>query len=437
MTLEQALEVLGLDASATAEERKRAYLRLVKKHKPDADPAGFQRIREAYECATAWVAPSAESAFADDGAGSGDAPAEAEAGSAPAAPATSERPTAPDPSLDLAAEARRVAGIRERVRSLVGEGKTSAAARYLALELETGKWSCVPLLAPSCGLVFSVIGHGDPSGGRQLVRALQKNLELTGTELEGLRAVGPQWLVARELVELPTSFPAELLSALTGGYLGNDFTATRQTFIDYIGKSEGRARVLDELQKLAPTVHAHLNLVFRKPKRRALWQVAGLRHPAWLPLLLILPTVIRWIGSEVFSTSNTPTPSYLSTPANQERPAQSPQQQLQAERFSALATELSSAAHDTRAVQPSLAELAASVGRSFASAGAGACASRVDDGLLVVAELRRSATSNPTFLGHAKKIEDALVLLCNAAPAPTSIDKPTLMLPLPDGGFAP
>lgn len=50
-------EILGLDAStATEREVKSAYARLIKKHRPDEDPEGFQRVRQAFETATACLA---------------------------------------------------------------------------------------------------------------------------------------------------------------------------------------------------------------------------------------------------------------------------------------------------------------------------------------------------------------------------------------------
>jgi|GEM_PF-2719543 len=49
MTLRDALETLGIDRSADFKTARRAYLRGIKKHKPEQDPEGFQRMREAWE----------------------------------------------------------------------------------------------------------------------------------------------------------------------------------------------------------------------------------------------------------------------------------------------------------------------------------------------------------------------------------------------------
>lgn len=49
MTLDEARTLLGVDATASADEARRAYLKLVKRHRPEQDPLGFQRVREAYD----------------------------------------------------------------------------------------------------------------------------------------------------------------------------------------------------------------------------------------------------------------------------------------------------------------------------------------------------------------------------------------------------
>ncbi len=52
----EALRFLGLEEGAGASTVRRAYLRKLKDHKPDRDPEGFKRLREAYEAAADAVA---------------------------------------------------------------------------------------------------------------------------------------------------------------------------------------------------------------------------------------------------------------------------------------------------------------------------------------------------------------------------------------------
>ena len=52
MTLAEAFEVLGLPEDADAKAIKRAYHELLRRFKPDRDPQGFRRLRDAFEVAT-------------------------------------------------------------------------------------------------------------------------------------------------------------------------------------------------------------------------------------------------------------------------------------------------------------------------------------------------------------------------------------------------
>lgn len=53
MNVNEAREVLGVDASVVGQDLKRAYLRKVKAHPPDREPQQFDRVRRAYELLSA------------------------------------------------------------------------------------------------------------------------------------------------------------------------------------------------------------------------------------------------------------------------------------------------------------------------------------------------------------------------------------------------
>ncbi len=50
MDWKEASEVLGVAPGTDAKAVRRAYLKLLKRHKPEVDPEGFQRLRAAFEC---------------------------------------------------------------------------------------------------------------------------------------------------------------------------------------------------------------------------------------------------------------------------------------------------------------------------------------------------------------------------------------------------
>ena len=60
MTLADAIYELGIEPSATPDEARRAYLRGIKTRKPETDPEGFRRLREAYELVAGALSNPAE-----------------------------------------------------------------------------------------------------------------------------------------------------------------------------------------------------------------------------------------------------------------------------------------------------------------------------------------------------------------------------------------
>ena len=49
LLVDDPYQVLGLERDATEASIKQAYFSLVREHPPERDPAGFKRIRGAYE----------------------------------------------------------------------------------------------------------------------------------------------------------------------------------------------------------------------------------------------------------------------------------------------------------------------------------------------------------------------------------------------------
>lgn len=107
MTLEEAFAILELPPDATTKDVRRAYVRLIKLHKPDRDPEAFRRIRAAFELAKAFGNPRAPVTTSTD---QPTAPESSEAAGGPpptagsfehdVADATPDEPPSPPPTLE-------------------------------------------------------------------------------------------------------------------------------------------------------------------------------------------------------------------------------------------------------------------------------------------------------------------------------------------------
>jgi curved DNA-binding protein CbpA len=85
VTVDEARAVLGVDADASPVDVRHAYTTAIKRHKPDKDPEGFRRVREAFERLQAPL----NTAFV------------ASVGSHDGADAASELPPLPDPLAEI------------------------------------------------------------------------------------------------------------------------------------------------------------------------------------------------------------------------------------------------------------------------------------------------------------------------------------------------
>ncbi len=125
MTFEEALRNLGIDASATPDDIRRAYLRGIKVRKPETDPEGFRRLREAYELLTSTLARQEETFTAP--------PTEEEKDEEDGEEVSPEIAALASRLADLPAETRleeRLAALREAVR----EHPKSLGARWWLIE---------------------------------------------------------------------------------------------------------------------------------------------------------------------------------------------------------------------------------------------------------------------------------------------------------------
>jgi hypothetical protein len=169
MNAEDARATLEVGPDATADDVRRAYTRLVKKHKPDRDPDGFRRVREAYEAlSNATPARAAVEALT------------------PAA--TSDLASDPPPAADEALIAAR----RELAQMLANARGSALALRALRAHLETYPTDDGARLAAMAELE----GEGDHDASAALARR--------GADVGGDRILFLRELVLRKPTEIRT-----------------------------------------------------------------------------------------------------------------------------------------------------------------------------------------------------------------------------------------
>jgi hypothetical protein len=208
MSRDEALTLLGVDADADAQTRKRAYLRRLKQTKPERDPEGFQRLREAYELL--------EHDSPDDDH-------EPEPASTPLPPphepVTLEPLATPRPSFDELVEQADEAFENRDLDKLL---RLLDQALDLTQTEEGLEGPDLPeYLVGSATLAAFVVG--DPEPGRALFRRWSKLSGLFDA-VRAERDVDEQarLVLVSELVELPSNFPHEFAALIASALVRGD-----------------------------------------------------------------------------------------------------------------------------------------------------------------------------------------------------------------------
>lgn len=238
MDKQEALRVLGLDGTESERDAKRAYLRAVKANKPEQDPEGFARVREAYELIE---------------------------GRMPLARGPESGPILePEPSW-LPIEIANMPSARTHCRDAAVELPTEPAVgvgqplplpftQLVATQLQVGHPIDVRLLEqavehasgvdlPEASMLieacFAVMRDGAVTVGQTLLASVVQRVRSTGSELALSRTAGDRLMLADELLRLPRDFDDELRSILARTALAPD--EGRDQLFFYFGKAEWRA----------------------------------------------------------------------------------------------------------------------------------------------------------------------------------------------------
>ena len=225
MLREEARQVLGVEAGATPEEVRRAYLRAVRSHRPERDPEGFRRVREAFEVLRSggekgalplppWPAPD------------GDRPPVP--GGDPHQVAPSPEPAGPEPSAETEAPSTLPESI----------DPVHAQDAGLALLRKVLEGPSAEELGAPVGLVLQAaiygVEVGNLAGARRLVGELKGPF---AEQLQALQRVAPhmsvRWRAVRELVSLPAEFPAGPRTAMARATMRLDFSHATPRLRDF------------------------------------------------------------------------------------------------------------------------------------------------------------------------------------------------------------
>lgn len=254
MTFDDALQVLGIDGTASRKAARRAYLKLVKVHKPDRDPEGFQRVRAAFELIDqqiewrqAWDLSAEDAAGADDDSPLAD-PAPPEAVAPNGAPDDSHEIDAPPPPDLLPLDPLPVDALlfedpadhapaltpEECPQTLMGQAYAAARAgdaeraeadamRAFALAREA-LGAAPPTAYDALHVCLLLYAQGHPAAARTVGAAFAQWLRDSGVE----REVMGTWMAGRlavvhSLLALPETVHPEPLDIIASGMLDEDF----------------------------------------------------------------------------------------------------------------------------------------------------------------------------------------------------------------------
>lgn len=317
MTLFEALAELGIDDDAGPEEARRAYLRLVRTRKPETDPEGFMRLREAYDLVKQHLAARAEAPQGFSGLSfvveqmraerSAPAPApepvseakqepeveakqeqepeakqepEAEAKQEPEAARADDNddPRADPLSNDVDDAAQRPtseddgSGADEGadVETLIFLERYEDAANVLLTGFDRAASSHVdPPKDPEGTLRFILLLHreGHAAEAIALTESFVRWLKASGMEMRVMRGdLAARFTLVRELSSLPETFPRGIRKALAKALLAHDPLAETDFLIQVRNSDRGRAkRAVPMLRAHAPTLSGMFGMLLDPP----------------------------------------------------------------------------------------------------------------------------------------------------------------------------
>jgi len=267
VNIDEAYRELGLAEDADADTVRRAYLRLLKTRKPEVDPDGFQRLREAYELAK---------------------------DSAPVPTPTAS----PPPSGDGEAEARviELTGFDVTAFFQALEGDNARAAAKLIVEHDDWQRDHLPV-GPCLHVLLQLHQKGQLRLARRLQSKIADSHALADRGAWDSPEVPAMWSLARELGELDSDFPHEVREAIASGVLCGDLREARPKLRELRAENPARANLAELLlRQHAPSLHRVFANALYTPRDNTRASSGARLWPFWSVAVLGM-AVLRMCGS--------------------------------------------------------------------------------------------------------------------------------------------
>lgn len=318
LSFDDALLELGVDAKASTDEIRRAYLRLVKTRSPERDPTGFRRARASYEVVRTTLAMrelAARQALAEAGAATDEPSMSAvanEPASAAAPDAASMEPTpAPTPAAIAALPPEQQATVALVKRAWAIRDFSEWKVLVEAIEAATRWLDGPPVPVPAClFFIVALIGREQVPAALELRGALGKWFDARQDAARLLTTdLAVRWLIAQELCAVAPAITAPAAAALAKAILAGDLTQARDALAVATVVSSGPA-IGSLFQQNAPHLIEALpaSSVPRVQPRRTAQRS---KLPLWsiVPLILMGLRALSGLDSCVSNAPTLPDPS--------------------------------------------------------------------------------------------------------------------------------
>jgi hypothetical protein len=336
MTFDQALVELGIDRDAGPEEARRAYLKLLKTRRPETDPQGFMRLREAFDRLKDTLAARQTFRLAIEARAAIPELTPPPPAVAPtpvidtplAAPADLGEMSAPNPAVSKGsapAEAEAVEGNAieddedeateeppseaEADRLLAGGDRAGAADELACLFDAAADLGRPPPFLKAMRLVLELHEDGDVDSARMLEASVVAWLRASGEEVRILRGnLAIAWAMTRELGTLRRKFPSKARTAIARGVRTGDLGEVQSSLA---ALRDRRPTVAEEaagrLRVYAPVLAQQFANILDPPApaHRVARGSQGSRSSWWL-ILCVLGPLSRLFASSSSTPTSTP-----------------------------------------------------------------------------------------------------------------------------------